>query len=331
MMRIDRMTVNGDTRARGLPSQKAEGTPDHGGPIDAGGDLASHCGTPIESNMRLPTVQRIRNYWKRRREAARLATLKRAYRSDHPRPASKGIAFIVGCQRSGTTMTGMILDQMMEIDCFPESDRRAFHKARIRPANVIDRLIRDSDAACVIFKPICDSHRVLQLMAEHPPARALWVFRRWRDVVNSAVRMWAEHFKLVIGDLVERRRDWGWRHEGISPDCLEQVKRLYRPESTTDDCMALFWYLRNRIYFDQGLDQTPIVLPVRYESMVTEPVAEFGRICRFLNVPFQPQAVNSIHADSIGKNACSVTDPAIIALCDRIYEQLSQSWASRRN
>ncbi len=278
--------------------------------------------------MRIPTPSRIRRFVKRKRAARALARKKRAYRVDRPAASATIAAFIVGCQRSGTTMLGRILDEMMEIDHFPEGDPRAFFdEIRIRDGAVRDRLLSRSTAVCAVFKPICESHRVLELMADHPNSRAIWIFRHWKDVVNSVVNVkrWGDQRLHVIRDLPAGTGDWGWRHEGISDECRADVTPFVRPDLTYPEAVALFWYVRNRIYFDQQLDRRTDVLPVKYEELVTQPQTEFKRICEFLGAAFQPEAVATIHARSINKEACPVQHTGITQLCDDMYERLEQA------
>jgi hypothetical protein len=232
-------------------------------------------------------------------------------------------------------MVGRILEQMMEIDHFPESDRRAFHPVLIRKKPVLDRLIKASTARCVLFKPIADSHRILELMAPYPNHRAFWVHRRWRDVVNSVVNMWGDQWLHVMQDLVAGRGadvlgDWGWRHQGISDDCRETVERFVTPELNHFEATALFWYVRNRIYFDQGLDQRPDVMPVQYEALVTDPKREFARLCAFVDVLFDENAVADVHARSIHKDDSPVGHPGISQLCDEMLARLDGAWERHR-
>jgi len=227
-------------------------------------------------------------------------------------------------------MVGRVLDRMMEVDHFPEGDRRAFHRYRIRDRQTRDKLRAESNARCVLFKPIADSHLVLDLMADHPPSRALWVYRRWPDVVNSAVKAWGGHWLEVMQGIAGGTGDWGWRQERISDDCLRTVRELVRPDMTPWDAMAIFWFLRNRIYFDQGLDHRRDVMLVRYEALVTDPPTAFERICAFLGIEFQPEAVASVHARSIRKAPCPVTNQDITGTCDALLSEMDETWERLR-
>jgi len=72
--------------------------------------------------------------------------------------------FIVGVQRSGTTMLGECLEMNPEIRHHPEHDDRAFHDFILRDEDTIDELVRRCPHKLVVFKPLTDSHRVHDLI-----------------------------------------------------------------------------------------------------------------------------------------------------------------------
>ncbi len=270
----------------------------------------------------LPTPSRVRKYVRKRREERALARAKQAWRAERPPPETRTVVFVAGCQRSGTTMLGRILGQSMEIDHFPETDRRAFRPILIRGAEVLNRLISESTARCVLFKPISDSQRIADLLGEHPGSKALWVYRQYSDVANSAVVLWGDHFLQVMQGIAEGTGDWGWREERISEDCRGVIQSLVKPGLNVWDASALFWYMRNRIFFDQELDKRRDILPVKYEALVQRPAEEFERIYRFMGVEFQPETVATVHPRSVGKSEVRVADPVVIRACDEMVSRL---------
>ncbi|XAM01286.1 sulfotransferase [Phycisphaeraceae bacterium D3-23] len=275
-------------------------------------------------------IARLKRYLKRRRDRAALAARKRAWRAGQPAVSQSTPVLIVGCQRSGTTMLGRILDQMMPVDCFHETDRAAFGKdMRTLGAAVRRKLVAGSDAQAVLFKPICDSHLAADMMAEHgDDAKAIWIYRNWRDVTNSNVTIWKGQWKQVYGDLLAGRDiGWGWRHEGISDTAMQMLRDTYTDDISERDAASLKWWVRNASYFDQGLHERGDVLPVCYEELVTEPAAQFGRICRFLGIPFDEEAVATVFDKSIGKEEAPPEDPSVIAVCDPMYDRLKAAQA----
>ena len=47
---------------------------------------------------------------------------------------------------------------------------------------------------------------------------------------------------------------------------------------------ALWWYLRNQLYFDLGLDERADCYLLSYDRMVADPPNEMARLCQFLGV-----------------------------------------------
>lgn len=88
---------------------------------------------------------------------------------DHPKRTS----FVFGCQRSGTKMLMRILDNSPETRIYHENHASAFHDFQLRSNAVVRALAASSPAPAQVFKPICDSQRADELLADFPHARGL--------------------------------------------------------------------------------------------------------------------------------------------------------------
>jgi len=49
---------------------------------------------------------------------------------------------------------------------------------------------------------------------------------------------------------------------------------------------ALFWYLRNSLFFSQGLEDRPDIVPLSYEDLASDPRKTMLHVCRFLGAEF---------------------------------------------
>ena len=152
---------------------------------------------------RPPFLKRVRRYVYQHWYEYSLARRKAKHRRRRPPVQEKTVAFILGCQRSGTTMAQRTLDRLMEVDVFEEHDPRAFNDCRIVGKAVRDALVERSTAQCVLFKPICDSHRAVDLFCEHPGSKAIWIYRDFEDVANSSMYYWGDQTKTYIEDLLD--------------------------------------------------------------------------------------------------------------------------------
>lgn len=264
---------------------------------------------------------RARRWW----SAVKLRRRKRAWRKTHPRPADKTVCFVLGCQRSGTNMLIRTLDRMMEVDRFDEDDPRAFVGNRILGKKIRDRLIARSDASCVIFKPICDSHRALDLFRDHPPAKVIWIYRHFSDVAASAIQYWGDLSRLFITDLLAGGGDWNqfqWNREGVTEEMLTPVRAAIKSKITDIDAACIFWYLRNATFFSQMLQSHQNVRLIRYETLVADPGPGFANLCSFLNLAFDPTAVARVHKESVGKGASNPITPNVYTLCEGLLHRL---------
>jgi len=174
--------------------------------------------------------------------------------------------FVVGCQRSGTTMLQFALSQFPQVYNYGENDRPAFCDYRLARPEVIHRLIQKSRAHVLVFKPLCDSQYADNLLDEFS-GRGLWIYRDYDDVINSSLRKFTQQ-KVVVEKLATGR--WyglGWNCERLSQHAVRTVERFYTPEMSRADACALMWYLRNLLFFERRLDVDGRVLLVKYEDL----------------------------------------------------------------
>lgn len=260
-----------------------------------------------------------------------------------PRAGSARSTFVFGCHRSGTKMLLEALDRSTETWVYPEHNRRAFDEDfRLRWPERTEELIRRSPAPVVVFKPICESHRADRILdhldAGGPDAAAdergrevgrrvsaLWIYRDYRDTVNSLERKWGEHFVKVIQAILDgRRAEVGWRGERLSVERREELARLTpdRPLSTAD-ASALFWWLRNGFYFELGLNEDRRVRLVSYDRLVRRPPAYLEPVFRFLGLGFEPRFAGHVRERQREREEPEMS-PQVRAACHKIYGRLEQ-------
>jgi hypothetical protein len=167
----------------------------------------------------------------------------------------------------------------------------AFDFYRLRSHETVKRLIEKSDRPTVVFKPVLDSQHADRLLDLHPNAKAIWMYRDYRDVVNSSVKKWqGDQRDIMYGIAVGIRRDPKHHQHAIgermSDQTINLVKQLGNPGMSPEDGAALLWYVRNLIYFDLGLESDPRVLLVKYEDLVARPRQSFSRIFDFIGCHF---------------------------------------------
>ncbi len=277
---------------------------------------------------RPPFLTRVRRHIDQTWYEHRLARKKIGFRRRRPAVGQKTVALILGCQRSGTTMVQRTLDRLMDVDKFEEHDQRAFRDCRIVGREVRNALIERSTAQCVLFKPICDSHLALDLFADHPESKVIWIYRDYRDVANSSIAYWGDQAKLFIEDLLDGGGDWGvsqWNREKVTEACLRELGQACSEGLTPHGGCALFWWMRNDLFFTQSLQSHPDVLLVRYEDAVERPNEEFERMCRFLGLRFDSAIVARVFATSVRKREFPAIGARIRDLCQGLLDRLDES------
>jgi hypothetical protein len=240
----------------------------------------------------------------------------------HP-DETRQVVFVGGVQRSGTNMLMDALERSRETAVFHEKDPRAFNDYMMLPPPAIHRLVDASPARCVVLKALCELQDLTRLLAEFAPAKALWSVRRYEDMVNSHVRSWPGEAK-TMDKLVANRNSMRWRGRGMSDETYATISRLHHPGLDDWSAAALFWYLRNVLFFEQGFDSDPRVRLVKYESLVRTPDQEFRQIFDFLGLDYSRRIASSIHARSIRKNAAPPIEPGIREICGALTARFDE-------
>ncbi len=231
--------------------------------------------------------------------------------------AGQHVAFVAGVQRSGTNMMMDVLERSEETDVYHERDSRAFDNFQMREPAVIHRLLERSNAPCFVIKSLCELQHLKSLMDDFSPARTVWIVRDYRDVVNSMLNSFRNQAKQVKRIARDRDSD-GWQGEGMGASTHELVRARVHEDITDSSAAALIWYFRNQLFFDQGFDNDPRLLLVRYESLVTQPVSEFERIFAFLDLAYQPRHSRKVVPHSIRKSRQPDIEPPIRELCEEM-------------
>lgn len=241
-------------------------------------------------------------------------------------PDAKAV-YILGAQRSGTTMLIQCLEQSMEFEVYGESSE-AMVRYRIRSDDYIRQTVKASHHRFVVFKPLTDSHRAQDFLDLVSGSSVIWAFRRVEDRVNSSVAKFGDHNlqvlrRLAIGEGLDL-----WQAQGLGADDFEFIRSFDYSTMSPHVASALFWYLRNMLFFRLGLDRRADALPVAYEDLAFEPAEVMQGICTFLGARYTPSMVAGIHAQSIGR-AKSSLPKEIMDLCNPLYEALKKVQVER--
>jgi hypothetical protein len=232
--------------------------------------------------------------------------------------------WLVGVQRSGTNMVVRGLEELPEVEVHNENDGAAFQRFRLRPDPVVRQLVLASRHRYVLFKPLCDTHRVDELLAlDTPtPGRAIWAYRGVDGRVRSALAKFGDANLRVLTEIAAGRGGATWQAQRLSPDSLELLRSFDWTAMSPASAAALFWCVRNRLYFELGLDRRDDVLLSSYDATVAAPEAATRALASFLGVEWHPALAAHIEPRVAPRAAPLDLDPRVRRHCDELQARL---------
>ena len=243
----------------------------------------------------------------------------------------KNIVFIMGCQRSGTTMLNELFDRDFAIRTYGEfSNLSSTHRPRLRlnPYPMVEEQISRNHAKTIVLKPLVESQNIDKLFDYFPNSRAIWAYRHYKDVASSNLKIFGPD--NGINDLrpIFLDEEDNWRAERSSPSTKEIVKKFFSEDMPKHDAAALFWYVRNVLYFERNLDSNPRVYLCNYKELASNSSEVFKEIYRFIGMPYPNKELTSdVRSSSIGKGSNIELSSDVEALCESLWLRLNEAYA----
>lgn len=238
------------------------------------------------------------------------------------------VVMVAGVQRSGTTMLMNVLAQFLGSRVHTENDQSVFRNYHLREPEVVKARLKSSLPHCHVFRVQFDAEKLQGYLEQFRPSKAIWVFRHFGDVVNSYMRMWPGGRNKVDNILADRSWD-GWQARTITDETYRTMSECYSANMTDASAIALFWYFRNQMFFDQQLANNERVLPLNYEQFVANPTRYCKELADFIGAPFRQPVADVVFPTSVGKHSLPDIDPRILTLCEGMYERLIEAWKTR--
>ena len=267
--------------------------------------------------------ERVRHYAARRAFLTGKKVVQEFKRLSGSVDGGRKYVFVAGVQRSGTNMMMDVLGRSFECDVYHETDPRAFDNYQMRDRNVIHGLAERSLAPVFVIKALCELQELRSLMDEFLPAQVIWIMRHYEDVVNSILVSFQNRVQAIQNVIAHRGDDSWWLWRGVSDETYTVLKSLVHPEMNEASAAALQWYLRNILFFEQGLDKDRRVLAVSYERLVKDPYEQFRQVFAFLGLKYSPRLVRQVFANSVRRRAPPEIEPRVKALCEDLSERIA--------
>jgi hypothetical protein len=174
-----------------------------------------------------------------------------------------------------------------------------------------------------MFKPLEDSHRIVELLDYFDSAYAIWTYRHYHDVVNSCIKKnWGQQYRTYIENINSGTYFDYSEPLNLTKQNTDFVQNIYHSSISEATCTAVIWYLRNTIYFDCKLYDNPRVLLVSYEKLVQQPVDEMSGIQKFIHLENKSSVYSGIHKNSINRDPRPILDRKVEEACSKLYQRL---------
>jgi hypothetical protein len=273
--------------------------------------------------MRYSTSETLR---KGRRRALRLRN--RAYHAVcRSSPADRRTIMVLGCQRSGTSLMLDLFAEDLRTVVFPEFSvlsGAGEEGIRLRPLPEVRAHLDRRRAPVAVLKPLVESQHAPRLLAGLPNARAVWMFRGFESVAASDLRYFGVHNGERNLRLMLTNDPPNWRAEVVPASTRAVLEEHYAPDMSPYDAAALFWWARNRLFFDLGLDGRPDVFLCEYEALVAAPREVMRSIYEFCGLdPPARDTTRRIHSQARDRGSSSAIGTEVKALCEKLHTRLA--------
>ena len=256
---------------------------------------------------------------------------KRIYQSIKSRPAPQSILFIVGCQRSGTSMIMDVLNRDLNTKCFgefsPLTSNDPVGKIRLNPLESVKKEFSRIRAPFIVIKPLVETQNTPELLSYFDNSTALWMFRGYKDVAASNLKYFG--VDNGINDLrpIVNNEPNNWRSENVSEHVRETISKYFSGDMNPHDAAVLFWFARNSIYFDRELDKNPRVMLCLYEDLVLDPEQYVRRIYQKVGQPYpRINITTEVHSNSRKKGKDIEVSPEIEQLAQDLQGKLEAAY-----
>ncbi len=243
---------------------------------------------------------------------------------------SKNILFIIGCQRSGTTLMTQIFDKDLLVKAygeFSELSDLGENKIRLNPLSQVKSEIEKNKVSSIVLKPLVESQNTNNLLNFFENSHCLWMFRHYQDVSSSNLKYFGLQNGINNLRSIINRETGNWRSDNISENTFDLVQKYFSEKMLPHDAAALFWIVRNRLFFELELDKNQRVAMCKYEDLVNMPLKTMENIYTFSGFQFPgKQIVAGVHAKSVNKGKGISLSAPIQDLCEEMLARLSSAY-----
>lgn len=194
---------------------------------------------------------------------------------------------------------------------------------RLRPRSEVNELLHRLKAPLIVIKPIVESQWAPELLAEVAESRVIWMYRGFRDVVQSNVKKFRSQIEGLR--IAVEGEPSSWRNERLSLETQQLQKRMYHPGMSRENAAAVGWYARNSLFFQLGLHHRPDVHLVKYEELASQPQPIIAEVYSFLLLPPPGREIwREVDSSSIGRGTNVHIDPWLADNCEELQMRMDE-------
>ncbi len=244
------------------------------------------------------------------------------------------ILFIVGCQRSGTSIMQIVFKHDLNTRSFGEFSELSSndHQSHIRlnSLELLEKQFSKVRAPLIVTKPLVESQNILQLLDHFHNSKAVWMFRNYRGVALSNIKYFGIHNGIKDLRPIVRNEPEDWRSEKVSSHVRETISKYFSEDMNPNDAAVLFWFARNSLYFDLELHRDPRVLLCSYEDFVLDPEKNVKKIYRHVGQVYPKKNITTaVHSNS-RKNGWDIElSPEIENLAQELQDKLEAAYRAQ--
>ena len=146
------------------------------------------------------------------------------------RDHSKKILFIVGCQRSGTTMMSEVFELDLRAKVYGEFSKLSsedYLGIRLNPLSSVEKVVKKQRAPLIVLKPLVESQNLTKLLSFFPGSKALWMYRHYKDVARSNLNKFGESNGIKDLRPIILNEDRNWRSEFVPDTVRHEVAKYF--------------------------------------------------------------------------------------------------------
>lgn len=233
------------------------------------------------------------------------------------------LIFLMGSNSSGGTTLLRYFDSHIASRVFGEVSPFSIPgKVRLRPADELRDVLNSIEAAFLVAESKAEVQNAAELLRSFPRANVVWIYRNYKDIAVAA----AAKFNCQIRNIrkVLQGNPDDWRAEGVPTHLRDEIENVVSGGLSSVDAAALFWYVRNSLFFEQALAEEDRALLCRFEDVTIEPALILTKIYSRLGVEFKKRDIRcKPHSEWIGVGRNVKLSREIDELCSELAERLN--------